>query len=199
MEHLLRVYQNDIVSIQADGAFRLEITARSLQPALWVPPVHPPMSWYCAVWHDPTGGLNQGYKHTGIDLNLDKRPWGDVERGYPVHAMADGRISQIGKSDGWLGVVVIEYAHAGAPIWFRYAHLDVSPWMAVGDTVAPGMVLGTIANWVKNDGGDHLHLDCSLDAFGWNEWLSKRKWIDPVPVLEAHLGATIVDGMLKRV
>jgi hypothetical protein len=58
-----------------------------------------------------------------------------------------------------------------------------------GDTV------GAFADWKT---GDHLHLDMALDRFT-TEWCSGGiRWIDPVPVLMAHLDVGRVRAMLQR-
>ena len=76
---------------------------------------HPPEDWYVAQVHSD--------RHTGIDINLDKHPWGDVERGFPIWAIADGVVVSEGCSQGWLSVVVVEHRHDGRPLYARYAHL----------------------------------------------------------------------------
>lgn len=163
----------------------------------WVAPVENSADWYCAVWHDQTGAKNNGYKHTGIDLNLDRAPYGDVERGFPVLSIGHGTIHATGYSGGWLGVCVVRYEWQGAPLYVRYAHLDSIPHKIGGD-VAPGDVIGKIANWQGGDGGDHLHLDMNTAPFTWSAWLTGPGWIDPVPVLCGMLGDAAVDAMLKR-
>ena len=68
---------------------------------------YPPEMWYVAVVHDtsPQGVLNPGYggPHTGIDLNVDVRPWGDIDRGLPVWAVADGVVHGTWHSERNLG------------------------------------------------------------------------------------------------
>ncbi len=166
----------------------------------WAFRVDDPAAWYCAVFHDLTGKLNGGYRHTGLDINLCKPPFGDVERGFPVYALAWGTVTAVAQSSGWLGVVQIKHEHAGEPLYTRYAHLDPAKFvLSVGDTVMPGDVVGYIGNWTGGDGGDHLHLDMALDAFYWGAWLqSTIRWIDPVDVLAAHLNNDLVTALLKK-
>jgi len=166
----------------------------------WVMPVgegeYPPERWYCAAWHDLTGARNaNGYKHTGIDLNLDVSPWGDVERmfGLSVYAIADGVVTY--STINWSGepMVVIRHEHEGASLWVRYAH--VLCYLEPGHHVTAGEDLGEFANWRT---GDHLHFDMALDEFT-REWLDPNiRWKDPVPVLKAHHDPAIVDAMLRR-
>jgi len=160
----------------------------------------PPEAWYVAVWHDLTGAKNSGYKHSGIDINLDRWPWGDVERGAPVFAVADGVVRAKGSSSGWLGVVVLEVAHRGLQLQVRYAHLDpASIGVRVGDVVTPGQELGQLGDWRGGDGGDHLHFDMAWSYFGWDWWLTpKINWLDPLPVLREHLGESGVAMMCGK-
>lgn len=163
----------------------------------WRPPVDDSASWYCAVWHDPTGARNGGYKHTGIDLNLCKAPFGDVERGYPVFSIGPGVVEAVHTSAGWLGVTIIRHEFEGRALYVRYAHLDSMP-LQYGQTVKPGDLVGKIANWTGGDGGDHLHFDIATGPYTWSAWLKGGEWIDPVPVLEKMLGADVVKRMLEK-
>ena len=174
----------------------------TFRPTEWSFPVgggqYPPEKWYAASVHDPTGKLNSGYKHTGLDLNLDLAPWGDVERvlGLSVSAIAPGVVTYI--TDAWSGVpmLVIRHEHAGAPLWVRYAH--IVPAVILGQAVASGQTIGSFANYTLGAGGDHLHFDMATVAFA-REWLTPNvPWIDPAPVLKAHLDPARVDAMLKR-
>lgn len=173
------------------------------EPSAWQFPVgsstYPPPEWYAATLHDQTGALNNGYGHTGIDLNLDHAPWGDIDRGQPVFAVADGILHATDYSAKWLGSIVIEVIHDGAPLWLRYWHLENNTaFRAVGGVIEAGDLLGHIGNY---SGGDHLHFDAALDPFAPHWWFTRHpdvRWVDPVDVLKAHLPSDIVDEMLKR-
>lgn len=200
MKHSIAgVQQGDTVCIEASGAFSIEILSAGNAPSSdWVFPVNDPETWYCAVWHDLTGRKNGGYRHTGIDLNLDKSPWGDVDRGQPVFAVAAGTVTASASSSGWLGVVQIRHEHRGAPLYVRYAHLERLA-VTVGDIVRPGQLLGFIGNWTGGDGGDHLHFDAATDPFYWGAWLqSSINWVDPVEILREHLDGDTITAMLSR-
>lgn len=179
----------------------LEVIVREepMPDGAWAFPVgtqeYPPEKWYAASLHDPTGKLNNGYKHTGLDLNLDVSPWGDVDRGLPVYAVADGEVTYT--TQNWSGVpmCVVKHQHEGHDLYVRYAHMDLEYGIEVGAQVLCGDVIGRIANY---SGGDHLHFDIALDWFT-REWLAETvSWVDPVPVLKAHLDPAIVDQMLAR-
>ena len=169
-------------------------------PAAWMFPVgseqFPTEMWYCAQYHTYDRDANPR-GHTGLDLNVDKAPWGDVDRGQPVFALAEGVVHDAGYSPGWLGVVVVRVEHAGEPLWVRYAHLD---WASVrvdpGDVIVVGQELGRLGDYVR---GDHLHFDMATTPFGWNYWRSRSvDWVDPLPILRAHLDAAQVDAMLEK-
>ena len=171
----------------------------AVAPGAWAFPVgeqgYPPERWYCATWHDPTGALNNGYKHTGLDLNLDVSPWGDIERtlGLSAYALTDGIVEYVTADWSGVGMLVVFHRHEGEPLWVRYAH--ITPAVKAGDVVHPGTKLGPFGNWKT---GDHLHLDMALDRFT-REWLTPGiRWLDPVPVLKAHLDAGRVQAMLER-
>lgn len=167
-----------------------------LEPDRWALPVgtlqYPAARWYAAQLHTWPG------PHTGIDLNLDVAPYGDIDRGQPVFAIANGTVHQVGSSAGWVGVIVIQVQHQGAPLWVRYAHLDrASISLHPGDTVSAGQQLGVIGNYLPE--GDHLHLDIASEAFTWSWYRTASvDWIDPVPILKAHLDPAQVEAMLRR-
>jgi hypothetical protein len=176
---------------------------------IWAFPVgtaeYPPEAWYAATLHDTTGRLNNGYCHTGIDLNLDRSPWGDVDRGQPVFAVADAEI--VGHScstQGYLGSIVIKVMtewDGATSLHFRYWHLandsTFDKWQ-VGSLVGAGTILGHIGPYAR---GDHLHFDCAKDAFGPHWWFTRHpevEWIDPVPVLKRHLDTKRIKQMLEK-
>ncbi len=167
----------------------------------WAFPVgegaYPPRRWYAAVLHDPDGVLIHGYRHVGIDLNLDVSPWGDIERtlGLSVFALADGVVTYY--TADWSGVplIVIQHMHAAQPLWVRYAH--ITPIVRRGDRVVAGQRLGGFANWQGINGGDHLHLDMATAPYT-REWIGGAPFVDPVPILKAHLDPDMVDALLRR-
>jgi murein DD-endopeptidase MepM/ murein hydrolase activator NlpD len=115
--------------------------------------------------------------------------------------MWDGFIHSIGSSDGWLGAVVVKHTlHDGSGVFIRYAHLDASSIVSltVGQLVERGRQLGVLGNYTDHEGEDHLHLDAAHSPFEWNTWLSQNvMWVDPVPVLQNHLGKDVLSGMLE--
>ena len=197
-----------ISGINAEGVpFKLDcgVYAKFVYPeaASWAFPVgmhqqYPPEMWYAATVHDLTGKLNNGYKHSGLDLNLAMFEYGDVERrlGLSVYAVTDGIVEYI--TNAWSGVpmLVLRVEHDGAPLWIRYAH--IMPVVMLGQVVKAGQALGGFANWTPGAGGDHLHLDCALDKFT-REWLAPSiRWLDPVDVLKMHLDPARVDAMCQK-
>jgi len=171
--------------------------------AVWAFPVgtekYPPEKWYCAQYHNPVGANG----HTGIDLNLDVSPWGDVDRGMPVCAVASGVVYVTGYSTSYLGSIIIQSEHNSAPLYVRCWHLaddaQFRLWK-VGDRVFAGECLGHIGNYVLGEGGDHCHLDMRNQSFEPHWWFTSHPggWLDPVPILEAHLDPPIVKAMLAK-
>ena len=97
---------------------------------------YPPEKWYAASMHSLDGSLNNGYKHSGYDINLDISPSGDIERtlGLAVYAVSEGDITYI--TDNWYGVpmLVLCVEHAGTWLWVRYGH--IVPAVRRGDHVS---------------------------------------------------------------
>jgi murein DD-endopeptidase MepM/ murein hydrolase activator NlpD len=197
--------------IQVD-AERLAASAtrlvRSLEsdelPERWAFPVNDPANWYVAVFHDESGRRNNGYRHTGIDINLDKKPHGDVDRGQPIYSVCPGIVHAIHYSRSYLGGVVVKAEHEGKPLYIRYWHLandttfsDLAQWQTVG----PGQLLGHIGNYRLGDTGDHLHFDMRTLPFYAHWWFTRHAsgWVDPVPILKAHLDPVLVNEMLRKV
>jgi len=171
----------------------------------WTLPVgtaqYPPLKWGVRGYtHDlrttnenPNRRNRQPWPHSGYDINLDVPPYGDVERGMPVVAMAAGVVHYVTDSWSGVGMCVIRHEHEGAPVWFRYAHIDVQ--VQAGHVVEAGQVLGVIADYPNE--GDHLHLDAALDPIT-REWVTPEiQWVDPAPILCAHIDPALVYEMLR--
>ena len=173
------------------------------KPPSWQFPVgsdeYPIEKWYIASVHDLTGVKNNGYKHSGIDYNVEVLPRGDIDRGQPVFAIAAGTIYGTWHTERNLASVVIKVYHDNVPLYVRYWHLaqdDTFLNLRPGLEIGVGQCLGHLGSYAP--GGDHLHFDMALDAFHPGCWLvSGVRWIDPVPVLKAHLDPNIVDASLR--
>lgn len=168
----------------------------------WAFPVgdqeYPPEKWYAATVHDLTGAKNGGYKHSGYDLNLNMFEHADVERrlGLGIYSIAHGIVHYV--TDSWSDhpMIVILYRHDEAQLFVRYAHLITD--LKKGALVKRGQFLGTFADWKKLGGGDHLHFDMAKSAYTY-EWLSASvSWVDPLPILKAHLDPVTVDEMMRK-
>ncbi len=173
--------------------------------AQWMLPVgtslYPAQSWGVRGYtHDlrtteenPNRLNGKPHPHSGYDINLDVPPYGDVERGLPVYAVASGVVHYVTDSWSGVGMCVVQHEHEGALVWFRYAHLTVA--VQAGEAVEAGQVLGVIADYPNE--GDHLHLDAALDPFT-REWIVDTiRWIDPAPILRGHIDPALVNGMLR--
>ena len=173
------------------------------EPSAWHFPVgsdeYPIEQWYIATVHDLTGKANNGYKHSGIDYNVEVLPRGDIDRGQPVFAVADGSIYGTWHSQRNLASVVIQVSHQGAPLYVRYWHLardDTFLNLRPDMPVTVGQTLGHLGSY--KPGGDHLHFDMALDPFHPGCWLiAAVRWVDPVIVLEYHLNPEIVEASLR--
>jgi len=173
------------------------------KPLSWHFPVgsdeYPIEKWYVASVHDLTGVKNNGYKHSGIDYNVEVPPRGDVDRGQPVWAIAAGEVYGTWHTTRNLASVVIKVYHDDVPLYARYWHLardETFLNLRPGLAVEAGQCLGHLGSYAP--GGDHLHFDMALDAFHPGCWLvSGVRWIDPVSILKAHLDPDMVDASLR--
>ena len=150
----------------------------------------PPEMWYAAQQHSAS--------HTGIDLNLAKYEFGDVERrlGLAIFSVSDGYVSYLTQNWSDVPMLVIHTLHFGKPLYIRYAHLI--PAVMIGETVKSGQRLGAFADWTRGAGGDHLHTDCAFTPFT-REWLDTSvEWGDIVDIYKQHLDPLRVDAMLAK-
>jgi hypothetical protein len=98
--------------------------------------------------------------------------------------------------------VVLKVEHNGDPLYFRYWHLmNDGTFQALesGQLVRAGQCLGHLGNYQLGAGGDHLHLDCAPQLFEPHWWFTRHpavNWVDPVPILKAHLDPGIIDAMM---
>ena len=173
------------------------------EPETWAFPVgegqYPPEMWYAASIHDPTGTqpqpLGNPRMHLGIDLNGDFLERGDVERrlGLSVFSVARGVVHYVTANWSGVGMIVVRHEHEGAPLYARYAH--IVPAVMVGQAVEPGQVLGPFGDWPN--AGDHLHFDMAFEPYT-REYPHGITFVDPVPILKAHLDDLRVQAMLDR-
>ena len=147
-----------------------------LQITEYVPPVDSPGEWYIAQGHHS--------KHSGLDINLNKPPYGDVELGMPVYATCNGLVVFAGPTKGtsWGNVVIILSIDDGELIFWRYGHL--LDYIDVGEYVKTGDIVGSIGKGYNNRYPAHLHLDCWTDQMiAPNAWLDTSvEWHDPLDV-----------------
>ena len=193
----------DFILQTLEGRAYFKVLGKPL-PLPWHFPVgsdeYPIEQWYVASVHDLTGVKNNGYKHSGIDYNVEVPPRGDIDRGQPVWAVAGGEVYGTWHTERNLASVVIKVYHDDVPLYVRYWHLarnDAFLGLRPGMAIEAGRCLGLLGDY--KPGGDHLHFDMALDAFHPGCWLVPGvRWVDPVPILKAHLDPDIVDASLKR-
>jgi murein DD-endopeptidase MepM/ murein hydrolase activator NlpD len=108
--------------------------------------------------------------HEGLDLNPGS--------GYPIQAIADGVVTQVGNPSGAFGVfAVVEHVIDGQTISSTYAHMQMgSLAVSVGDSVQRGQQVGSVGSTGQSTGA-HLHF--ALDIGG--------DYIDPLPWLREHV------------
>ncbi len=141
-------------------------------------PIEPPASdWYIASSHST--------KHSGLDINLDRPPYGDVELGMPVYATCNGAVVFAGKAAGksWGNLVITMSLGDHRLEFWRYAHLDrINVLNAF--IIKRGRQIGTIGKGYNDRYDAHLHLDGWYDRMIAPEsWRSRNvEWFDPLDV-----------------
>ena len=88
--------------------------------------------------------------HKGIDLTPGV--------GFPVQAIADGVVTEVGNPSGELGVhVLVQHVIDGVTFTSLYGHMQLGSMnLAVGDVVVRGQQLGTVGDTGQST-GPHLH------------------------------------------
>lgn len=150
----------------------------SIQVSLYGFPLSLPASdWYLAQGHSS--------KHSGLDINLNKAPWGDVELGQPIYATCNGLVVFAGQARGayWGNLVITCSVDQGGLVFWRYAHArDVV--VKAGQVVEIGTLVGHVGKGANDRYAAHLHLDCWRGHVLTPEaWLDRRGvWLDPLEV-----------------
>lgn len=100
---------------------------------------------YCSSWH----------------LGIDFIPGA----GTPIHAIANGIVSEIGTLNwGWGHYVVVQHNINGQRVDSLYAHMQAGTInVALGQEVAVGAILGQVGSTGASTGA-HLHLEIHLDG-----------------------------------
>jgi murein DD-endopeptidase MepM/ murein hydrolase activator NlpD len=119
--------------------------------------VNPYLSWY-----------EYGY-HTGADLNLPGASGAD--KGKPIYAVADGKVTYAGKAGSWGYIIVIEHPDAfitlpegktqRQSVFSRYGHVDQDILVRTGQEIPRGFNIGSIGLPANQVSGWHLHFDIS--------------------------------------
>jgi len=193
------------VSATLDNIAAMASDLANSAPPDWAFPVggaeYPVNLWYAASFH--TWSKRNPDGHTGLDLNVQVGGRGGIDEGQPVYAIADGVVEQVGNSAGWLGVVILHIEDVGGvPLYVRYAHLNAKTIpVSAGQYVIAGSTLGYLGDY-RNAAGHkaaHLHLDAALNHFAWNVYRAPEiAWVDPLPILKAHLDPALVDLMVSE-
>ena len=92
--------------------------------------------------------------------------------GTPIHAIADGVVSDVQSSGAFGNHVVIDHIVNGQKVQSLYAHMQYgSVQVAVGELVTVGQIVGAVGSTGAST-GPHLHLEVHLDGtpvdpFAW--------------------------------
>jgi len=107
-------------------------------------------------------------EHPGIDLNLGA---GDFDLGWPVVAIAEGRVVHAGFHRVWGNIVLLEHDLPGlGRFWSQYAHL-LHLCVAEGQWVWPGEPVGAIGKGdPKSPFLAHLHFELRKTSFPADHW-----------------------------
>jgi murein DD-endopeptidase MepM/ murein hydrolase activator NlpD len=131
-------------------------------------------------------------QHPGVDINLQGTA-GDADLGYPVVAVAEGRVVHSAFHRVWGHVVLMEHDLPGlGRFWTQYAHLAHRA-AREGDYLFAGEPVGSVG---KGDPARpylaHLHFEirrAPLEADFWpggDANLIRERYLDPQAFLGAH-------------
>jgi murein DD-endopeptidase MepM/ murein hydrolase activator NlpD len=134
----------------------------------WPVPASSPISSGFGYRVPPCGSCSSD--HQGVDFTPGA--------GYPVQAIAEGVVREIGNPSGELGVfAIIDHVIDGELVSSVYGHMKLgSLTVKVGDHVSTGEQLGLVGSTGQSTGA-HLHfgiLDNGTDAIDPLAWLRKH-------------------------
>ena len=119
----------------------------SATPTLW--PVVGPISSSFGEREDPITGGGEGEFHPGIDI---RGPLGT-----PIHATADGVVTNAGMVNGYGRMVAIDHGHG---VTTGYGHMSGFA-VTSGQTVTRGQVIGYIGHSGRTT-GNHVHYEVRI-------------------------------------
>lgn len=134
----------------------------------WPVPSSSPISSGFGYRNAPCGSCSSD--HQGVDFTPGT--------GYPVQAIAQGVVREIGNPSGELGVfAIVDHVIDGELVSSVYGHMKIgSLTVRVGDEVTTGEQLGLVGNTGQSTGA-HLHfgiLDEDAEAIDPLAWLRKH-------------------------
>lgn len=110
-----------------------------------------------------------GY-HTGVDFGAPS--------GTKIHAAHAGKVVEIGDSGAYGISAVIGWKDASGRTWnTRYAHMSERYANEVGQTVAAGVVIGTVGA-TGNVTGPHLHFELIPDDTNYAHAINPIPWLE---------------------
>lgn len=136
-------------------------------------------------------------EHPGVDFNLVGTS-GDGDYGYPVVAMASGRVVHARSHRVWGNIVLVEHDELARALGMRYlasqyAHLAFIS-VREGEVVLAGEPVGSIGKGdPRNPFLAHLHFELRQAPLPADHWPGMARqsilasYLDPVAFLKAHL------------
>jgi len=140
------------------------------------------------------GGQFSGY-HNGDDLEATPA---EIDQEVPVFAIADGKVREFNRINGYGGLLIIEHTIAGQTMTANYGHVDLNqPKVTVGGTVKAGQVAAYLgAHCSSETDGERKHLHFSLhkgtiiDVKGYvQSQAALAEWLNPKEFLAAQKAA----------
>ena len=120
-----------------------------------------------AVHSNDFGVIRQksNHPHGGVDINIGS---GDFDKGAPVYATHDGKITRIVRSeDGNAGGLRIQITSSNNRVSTFYMHLEsISNGLELYQSVSEGQQIGSVGDTGQNESrkwNAHLHYELSVD------------------------------------
>lgn len=124
------------------------------------------------------------HSHQGTDMN--HKGLGNGDRGAPIIATHEGKVSRIGySSDGNAGGNRIEVTSADGKVKTRYMYLESFSDIKLNQVVQEGQQIGTMGN--SGSSQVHLHYEIWLNGSPINPMLSANVPVDPQQLISGQM------------
>jgi murein DD-endopeptidase MepM/ murein hydrolase activator NlpD len=130
-------------------------------------------------------GKNYTGYHTGDDLEIFSD---EIDKDVPVYSIADGKVRQVGHTNGYGGLIVIQYTLNNQIVTAYYGHIVLSSaTIKAGDLVQAGQQIATLGKQCSSEtDGERKHLHfaihqgTSINVKGYVQTQAELSaWIDP--------------------